>query len=304
MHSETAAPRISVIIPAYCDGDMLRRCLRSVQAQTFNSYEVIVCDDGSPEDLAQTVREMSEDRPIQYVRIANSGGAAAPRNAAAARARGEWLAFLDADDTWHAEKLSSLAPYLDESCDVVYHRLAIHSDARRVFRPKPIGNEDLSPTDTPFDLLSLGNPIPTSSAVVRRSLFEQLEGMSTDLALVEDYDFWIRAAWRSARFRRVPAVLGEYYVTPGSQSSPKLTYVRQLHTTIRQNLDYFAGVRRQQVESYMEFSVGVQFLWAHLYKDAEQHLKSAAHLRSPRQRCSRRAKLLKIRAKMLYSAKS
>jgi glycosyltransferase involved in cell wall biosynthesis len=302
MSFEVTTPHITVVIPAFCEEQVLHRCLLSVQSQTHQPYEVIVCDDGSPHSLLPIVQEFSHTLPIKYVRLDNTGGAAGPRNVAVENASGEWVAFLDADDAWQPQKLMSMQPFLCRSADVVYHRLSIHPRQRRPYLQKLVGWNTLTEADVPFDLLSQGNPIPTSGALIRRSLYCDAGGMRTDDVVVEDYDFWIRIAWTGAHFRFIPLVLGQYFQTPGSLSSPNLARANMLRATIEQQLDRFSGHQRVQVQSFMEFSTGIQFLWAGLYLQAEQHLARARNLRLLKQRLSRRAKLLGIRAKLLFSS--
>lgn len=97
-------PTVSVIIPAYRAAGTIVRALESVLAQTVLPHEVIVVDDGSPDDLAEVVQRYPP--PVRLIRQANANAAAA-RNAAIEHATGEWIAFLDADDTWVANKLET-----------------------------------------------------------------------------------------------------------------------------------------------------------------------------------------------------
>ncbi|HKA06178.1 MAG TPA: glycosyltransferase family A protein, partial [Gemmataceae bacterium] len=93
---------VSVIIPAYRAEAFIARALDSVFGQTIQPSEVLVIDDGSPDDLSQAVRPFG-DR-VTLVRKPN-GGAASARNLGLDRARGDFIAFLDADDTWVPHKL-------------------------------------------------------------------------------------------------------------------------------------------------------------------------------------------------------
>lgn len=90
--------KVSVIVPLYNKAPWVRRSLDSLAAQTFRDFEVIVVDDGSTDDGAKVVAEYPDDR-IRLVRQKNAGPGAA-RNRGIGEARGELLAFLDADDEW------------------------------------------------------------------------------------------------------------------------------------------------------------------------------------------------------------
>ena len=102
MTSAQAPVTISAVIPAYNRGALIGRAIESVLAQSRPPEEIIVVDDGSTDDTAERVRAFG-DR-VRYVFQPNGGGAAA-RNRGVEEARGEWIAFLDSDDTWLPEHL-------------------------------------------------------------------------------------------------------------------------------------------------------------------------------------------------------
>lgn len=104
-----AAPQVSVVIPCYNGAAFIGATLRSVQAQSFVDFEMLVVDDGSRDATAAVVEAMAAvDRRIRLIRLErNSGGPATPRNVGVSQARGRWIAFLDADDIWHPDKLRS-----------------------------------------------------------------------------------------------------------------------------------------------------------------------------------------------------
>lgn len=97
-------PSVSVIIPAYNAATTLNRGLEGVFAQTYaNVVEVIVVDDGSQDE---TVALLQEQYPAVKCLRQQQRGVSAARNRGAAEARGQYLAFLDADDVWHPDKLN------------------------------------------------------------------------------------------------------------------------------------------------------------------------------------------------------
>jgi len=97
-------PTVSVVIPTYNHRDYILQTLESVFAQTFANYEVIVVNDGSPDDTAELLRPLTEAGRIRYFEQAN-GGQGAARNQGIEAARGEFVALLDDDDLWPANKL-------------------------------------------------------------------------------------------------------------------------------------------------------------------------------------------------------
>jgi glycosyltransferase involved in cell wall biosynthesis len=104
--------RVSVIIPLYNKAPYIDRALDSAVAQTFRDFEVIVVDDGSTDEGARLVEEYGDGR-VRLLRQSNAGPGAA-RNRGIAEARGEFLAFLDADDEWTPDFLSECIRLLDE----------------------------------------------------------------------------------------------------------------------------------------------------------------------------------------------
>src|ERR1700719_2929443 len=97
-------PAVSVIIPTYNHRDFVLDAIESVFAQTFTDYEVIVVNDGSPDDTASVLAPLASAGRIRYLEQANAGQGAA-RNRGIAQARGEFIALLDDDDRWPADKL-------------------------------------------------------------------------------------------------------------------------------------------------------------------------------------------------------
>jgi glycosyltransferase involved in cell wall biosynthesis len=96
------SPLISVIVPAYNTSRTIAETLDSVLAQTFEDYEVVVVDDGSPDDVAELVARSYPQ--VRLVRQENRGLAGA-RNTGIKEAKGEYVAFLDSDDVWLPRKL-------------------------------------------------------------------------------------------------------------------------------------------------------------------------------------------------------
>ena len=104
-------PLVSVIVPAFNAETVLAEALLSVQNQTYPHYEIIVVDDGSTDRTRQiAARFAGSDPRIRFFEQANAGSAAA-RNTALRHARGEWIAFLDADDTWLPAKLERVKSF-------------------------------------------------------------------------------------------------------------------------------------------------------------------------------------------------
>ena len=118
MSGNGANPAVSVVIPLYNKAAYVRRAINSVFDQSFDDLEIIVVDDGSTDGGGEVVAAI-EDPRLRLIRQANAGVAAA-RNVAVGAARGRWVAFLDADDTWRPDRLARQFAALVRARDVVW----------------------------------------------------------------------------------------------------------------------------------------------------------------------------------------
>lgn len=123
-------PRVSVIIPCHNAAAVIGRALASVQAQSLAEWEAIVVDDGSTDATAQALEPFLIDPRIRLIRLPANTGAGPARNAGLDLARGRWVAFLDADDEWHPEKLARQAAFMVQHAAAVSATAYARRDAR------------------------------------------------------------------------------------------------------------------------------------------------------------------------------
>lgn len=211
----TEAPLVTVVIPLFNRGPFIGETLRSVLAQTFRRFEVIVVDDGSTDDGPDLVRALESDQRVRLVRNPHLGVAEA-RNTGARQATeaSRYLVFFDADDLWDPKALAAmvdvlerrpdaagafvLAEYIDGDGDVLYP-----GDFPRHMR----GREDLrdgrlvpcdSAADVQLEHLFLANFVyPPSCLLVRRAAYEAAGGFDGRF-LAEDWEFVVRLARQGA----------------------------------------------------------------------------------------------------------
>jgi len=214
------APLISVIIPTYNRAHDLERALKSVRAQTYDSWEALVVDNHSNDDTDDVVARLNDQR-ISLYKVHNDGVIAKSRNVGIANSRGEYIAFLDSDDWWTPKKLEKSVACLANGADVVYHDLFLvkKPNQRRFWR-----TANTRPLRRPVfeDLIARGNGLTNSSVVVRASMLRAIGGLSEDRALIatEDFDAWLRIAAISDKFERIPSTLGYYWAGGGTMSNP------------------------------------------------------------------------------------
>ncbi len=189
--------RVSVIIPAYRAASTIRRAVDSVLAQTTAAYEIIVVDDGSPDDLADIVERYPS--PVKLLRIANAKTAQA-RNVGIENAEGDFVAFLDADDHWHPQKLEKQLAVFARHPEVgavagrFYHREL--SGRIQESRVRPKWNDHVLVASGSAAFL-LGTMMWTGVVMVRRETLGE-QRFIAGLEPAEDRDLWIRLAARSA----------------------------------------------------------------------------------------------------------
>jgi glycosyltransferase involved in cell wall biosynthesis len=228
-------PAISIVIPTFNRSEKLKRALESIVAQTFSNWEVVVVDNHSTDDTNNMLKEFKE-YPIRIYKIRNNGIIASSRNLGIRKSTGDWIAFLDSDDWWHANKLETVVDNLSSKCDFYYHDLQIiKSQARfKIYKKNINSNQIKSPIYS--NLIKYGNVIANSSVVVRRSLILKIDGLSENPKLVasEDFDCWIRLSKISDNFKYIPEILGFYEINKANTSSAQLSlihleYINALH---------------------------------------------------------------------------
>lgn len=197
----TMLPSISVVIPVYNGAHLIGAAIHSVLAQTRPPDEIIVVNDGSTDG---TLDALSSFRHAITVITTTNRGVASARNAGIRAARGEWIAFLDADDVWYPDKLecqfSMLAIYPHIGfcfCDYRYYdtdQHTINNHFARFAARAPV-NFDAPAMVDPYAALLKENLVGTASSVVlKRDVLDQTGLFDTSYRQAEDYDLWLRCA--------------------------------------------------------------------------------------------------------------
>jgi glycosyltransferase involved in cell wall biosynthesis len=228
-----------VIIPAYNSAEVLPDALRSVEAQTSGDWEVVVCDDASSDDTADVAESFGER--VRVVRNERNLGPAGARNNALAAARGEFIALLDADDYWLPEYIAEqLALYEANeaeqpgvgivSCDS--YLLGPHGPAEGTYRDRiPFPSRP-----TLSKLLAAPATIP-ASALMPRTIAEEVGGFSLECYGAEDYDLWVKVLERGYRAVSNPKALAVFRLHGDSVSSNDTRITRNLIAAYRLSLD-------------------------------------------------------------------
>lgn len=218
---------ISAVIPAYNAEGFLRSAIESALSQTLKPIEIVVVDDGSKDNTFKIAS--SYGPPVVAFQQLNQGPASA-RNLGICRSHGEWIAFLDADDTWLPYKLERQAEFTDPGVGLIYCL------AR--------GRSLSAPDNLTFEELWCQNHIVNSSTLVQRATLDQCGGFDPDPTLigVEDYNLWLRIAAAGWRIRSLPEELCSY--TPHHNSLS--------HQILRSSSGHFANAKK--VAAQMQLS--------------------------------------------------
>lgn len=218
-------PVVSVVMAAYNHGSYISFAIDSVISQSFTDWELIIVDDGSSDHTSDVVRPYLKDSRIVYFRQCNKGQASA-KNIGIARSRGEYIAFLDADDVWYSNKLSQqLRLFNDPEVGVVHARRQLIGVSGNILEYK----QNAIPRGNVLNQIFIDNFVCFSSSVVRKVCFEKVGLFDESLRLGIDFDRWIRISARY-KFDHSDDILVQYRVGHGQLSDFK---VERVHTAFR-----------------------------------------------------------------------
>ncbi|MDE2222744.1 MAG: glycosyltransferase family 2 protein [Candidatus Omnitrophica bacterium] len=181
-------PTVSVIIPAYNAAAFIAQTIESVLAQTYKNIEVIAVDDGSTDNTRQVTAQY---KSVRYIYKKN-GGPASARNTGIETSKGDYLAFLDADDIWEREKISRQIDCFknNPALGLVYTAVNVIDEQGNFVRPKFSGNL----SGRAFNGLFRKNHLTASAVMIKKSCLVDAGKFDEDLEIisVEDYDLWLR----------------------------------------------------------------------------------------------------------------
>jgi glycosyltransferase involved in cell wall biosynthesis len=197
-----SSPKVSIVMPAYNVAEFIGETLESIFAQTFTDYEVIIVNDGSPDTEAFERKLDPFKHRVRYFNQENQGAGAA-RNAGLRAARGEFIAFLDADDLWQPNYLEAQLRFVREhDCDLVCANAMNFGDS--VFAGRTY-MEFLMPDAPPIGqitflgLVSARQSLNTSGVVARRQSIFDVGLFDESLRNSQDFDLWLRLVHSGAR---------------------------------------------------------------------------------------------------------
>jgi glycosyltransferase involved in cell wall biosynthesis len=218
-------PLVSVVIPVFNGERFLREAVQSVLDQDYSDLEIIIVDDGSTDGTATVLRTLPET--VRYLHQTNQGPAAA-RNRGIEHAQGSLIAFADADDLWPTDKLALQLPYLiqDTKTGIVLGRIQqvrlseTHNGQTRA--------EEFA---EPAFSVNLG------SAIIRKSVFEQVGLFDETMRYSEDVDWFMRAREAGAAIVTIDAVTLLYRQHEQNMTRGKSTSELNVLQALKRSLD-------------------------------------------------------------------
>lgn len=205
-------PLVSIVIPHFNRADRLVATLRSLEAQTFADWEAIIVDDASPEDPFPVLAPFLEDDRFRLVRLPQNEGPSVARNTGIEQSKGRFVAFLDSDDLWNAEKLAAQLSVILQAPDP--DRIICTT---QILKLGPGDARETGPArqaqpgeDFGRYVIVTGGLTQTSSILLTRRTALQI-GFEPTLRQFEDYLFFIRAGALGLEHRLAPEPLVTWF---------------------------------------------------------------------------------------------
>jgi glycosyltransferase involved in cell wall biosynthesis len=176
---------VSVIIPVYNRGYIVRDAINSVLNQTVHDIEVIVIDDGSTDNSAEVINSIKDPRVHYYYQ--DNAGACIARNNGILKAKGEYIAFHDSDDIWHRDKLEKqMTIFSKTDTDIVVCKMNVIKDGKVRFQTPKLETGPIYPI---VNLFGIG----TQTIVAKRYVFEEFQ-FDPEMPRYQDFEFLYRVA--------------------------------------------------------------------------------------------------------------
>lgn len=208
---------VSVVIPAYNAEKYIEKTVRSVLRQTYANFEIVIVDDCSTDQSYACIQELAkEDKRIRYYQNEKNAGVSITRNTAIAKAKGKYIALLDADDLWVETKLEKQVELLRKTkAQIVYCSYAfIDENDQEILKPF------LVPEETTYDAMLGKSVISCSTAMIERRLFDTYK-FETDV-YHEDYVLWLKMLRDNVKAVGDTQVLAYYRLMEGTRSANKI----------------------------------------------------------------------------------
>jgi glycosyltransferase involved in cell wall biosynthesis len=185
-------PYFSIVIPLYNKENFIIHTVKSVLAQTFTDFEIIIVNDGSTDNSEEITLQIKDPRIRYYLK--ENGGVSSSRNFGIEKAKSDYIAFIDADDYWYPNFLEEFSKNIDRFPDLKVFSTAIEIEISKKVFPSSysiVKTGDYEIVNY-FDASCKQSVISSSSAVFHKNIFEKTGDFDINLKNGEDTDMWIR----------------------------------------------------------------------------------------------------------------
>ena len=180
---------VSIVLPTYNRGEMLKNTITSIISQTYTDWELIVVDDDSNDNTEEIVNNF-KDKRIRYTRNEKNSGSNYSRNRGAALATGEFLAFIDSDNEWLPGKLEKQMQCFktNSELELVFCKVLVKDGMLE----KSVPNEEIKDSKNLKEIMVRKNIVDTSSALMRKDAFKRVGGFDEKITRLQDWDLFFR----------------------------------------------------------------------------------------------------------------
>ncbi|WP_394135644.1 glycosyltransferase family 2 protein [Aliivibrio fischeri] len=205
-------PLVSIIMPCFNASLFITKAIESVIQQTYSNWELIIVDDCSLDRSLEVIGNYDDNRISTYMLSVNSGSPACPRNLGIKKAKGDYIAFLDADDSWYPEKIElQLNRMLRKQADFSCTSYNLVKEGKVVSCYKP-------PKSATYDDLLINNSVGCLTAMVRSDFVKK---HMFPVCGHEDFALWLKVIKDCGYVLGIQECLANYNVVEGSVSSSK-----------------------------------------------------------------------------------
>ena len=274
--SITSNPKISVVIPAYNAELYLADCIASVLNQSYKNIEIIIINDGSSDSTEEISKQFSDK--IIYVYQQNQGASIA-RNTGINQAQGDYIAFLDADDLWHFQKIERQLLALRQHPEAAYCDTACSRQSKEILK-KRLSETVNYETTSDFGYIFKNPYTATSSWLIARNLIQKTGTFDPSLKTAEDVDFILKIAYYNPNVVHITEQLVYIHKNELSLGHSLRTYDDNLLVVNRfiSTHTHFSNTNKELIQEakrkiYKDFGITLQ--WSGENKEAKQKLKIA-----------------------------
>jgi glycosyltransferase involved in cell wall biosynthesis len=257
----------SVVIPTFNMESFLRKSIKSVLNQNYKNFEIIVIDNFSKDNTKKLVKNF-KNKKIKFFQINNGGVIGKSRNLGIKKSKGNWIAFLDADDMWFKNRLSVLKKKIEnKNFDFISSSEIIEVQYNKT---KKIWHYGFKKNNNYEKFLRFGSVFSTSASVIKKEFITRKKILFSEkkiFASFEDFDFFLNMAKNSAKFFFLRKVLGRHLFHHNSTTEKKKNYEISLKAVIKSH------VKKQNFEKNKIKLFNEIIMYQQLKKNIENTIK-------------------------------